>query len=186
MVFDNVEDQNILDGSKPITGDGTILVTCRSEFIAASICGSTLKVPTFTAEEGSNLLFKVIGHASPPSSRERECSLELAERLGGLALALDIMGKQIRTRKKTIEEFLDFYNEHRRLLNKQPKRGIRNQYYWKDLDTVWETSFLSLSQIAANLLCLICFVAPEDIPDTLFTRGQNLPPHYRFLADPEG
>ncbi|KAI1130884.1 hypothetical protein F5Y10DRAFT_234969 [Nemania abortiva] len=185
LIYDNVEDQDILTSSRPVSGDGAILVTCRSEFIAASLCGRTIEISPFTTEEGSDLLLKVIGQPSPPTSRDKECAMQLTQRLGGLALALDLMGKQIRARKKTIEAFLATYDEHRRLLNKQPRRGIRNPYYSKDLDTVWETSFLSLSQNAGNLLSLICFVSPDDIPDFLFTKGKDLPSQYRFLTDTE-
>ncbi|KAI0104343.1 hypothetical protein GGR51DRAFT_522349 [Nemania sp. FL0031] len=185
LIFDNVEDQDILARSRPVAGDGAILVTCRSESTAASTCARTTEISPFTTEEGSELLLKVVGQPCTPTPRDKECAMQLTQRLGGLALALDLTGKQIRARKKTIEAFLATYDEQRRQLNKQPRRGIRSPYYSKDLNTVLETSFLSLSQNAANLLSLICFVSPDDIPDFLFTKGKNLPSQYRFLTDTE-
>jgi len=174
-----------LKDSKPVTGSGSILITCRSEFLAASFCGAPVEVGTFNASEGAEMLLKVLGRVSH-SEKEFEYSLELSKHLGGLALAIDIIGKQIRVRKKTLEQFLPFYYEHRRLLNKIPKRArIKNEYYSKDLDTVWQTSFDRLSPSAARLIRLICFVAPDNIPESLFTEGENLPPDYTFLIDPE-
>jgi hypothetical protein len=183
MVFDNIETINILSEARPLTGPGRILVTCRSEFLSSSFTAKTVEIPTFTTQEGSQLLLKIIGQ-DDPSEDEKKCALELSERLGGLALAIDIIGRQIKVPKKSLAQFLPFYDENRVLLKRQPPRGITNQYYSMDLDTVWKTAFLSLTENAANLLRLICFVAPDDIPDFLFTDGKGLPEHLAFIKDP--
>lgn len=188
MIFDNVEDLTRIEDAMPLTGTGRVLVTCRSEYSADFLASApptlhVLEVPTFTREEGGELLLQIAGQVNP-SAEDRSCALELSERLGGLALALDLIGRQIKIRKKTMTPFLPFYLEHRLLLNKQPSRGIRNKYYSLDLETVWKTSFLNLSDDAASLIRLMCFVAPDDIPDFLFTGGDHFPAKYAFISNP--
>lgn len=157
-------------------------MTCRSEFCADPFVNELIEIPTFTKAEGSAFILKVAGQRATTDG-DVKSAVELSERLGGLALALELIGKQIKARKKTVEQFLPYYNKNRRSLNRQPRIGIKNPYYKKDLETVWEGSFNGLPLVSARLLMLLCFVAPSDIPESIFTNGRNLPEKYAFLAD---
>jgi hypothetical protein len=158
-------------------------VTCRSEIAAQSPAKESVEILTFSNDEGAELILNILGK-SRPSPKEVTLSQELCSRLGGLALALDLMAKQMQVRKKPLELFLPYYEAHRRTLDKRnKKRGIHDPYYDKDLETVWSASFDHLSDEAATLMSLLCFTAPDAIPQSLFTGQHQLPPKYEFLED---
>lgn len=169
IVFDNVEDSDLLQQNWPkaAIGNGSIIVTCRSEIAAASPAADSLEVPTFNVDEGSELFLRFLAKTSP-TENDIAVARELSNRLGGLALGLELMAKQARVRKKPLDQFLNFYDEHRKSLEKTPKRGIHNPYYGKDLETVWKAAFDNLSGPASAMMSLLCFVAPDAIPQTLF------------------
>lgn len=181
-MYDNVEDNNLLQESWPKSGNGSIVVTCRSEIDAQSPASKSLEILTFSKYEGSQMILNILGK-DEPSEKEIGLSQELCSRLGGLALALDLMAKQMQVRKKPLELFLPYYEAHRRTLDKRNKHGIHDPYYDKDLDTVWSASFDHLSDEAAILMSLLCFTAPDAIPQSLFTGQHQLSPKYRFLKD---
>ncbi|KAI9671547.1 MAG: hypothetical protein M1817_003599 [Caeruleum heppii] len=186
LIFDNVEDHTVLRENWPTTGTGTILVTCRSELLAASPATVAIEVPTFTGQESGELMLKILNRTDAGLD-EVLAARELSAKLGGLALAIDIIAKQIKVRKrfKSVREFLPYYDEHRRMLQKRPKRGIFDPYYAKDIDTVWQTAFEHLTPDAAHLMALFCFLAPEAIPQWLMESKGDLPEPWCFLSDPE-
>lgn len=187
LVFDNVEEEETLIQNLPRTGNGAVITTCRSEFLADSqLIDVAIEVPSFTPEEGSELMIQIIGRSSPTDD-EREAAVELSDKLGGLALGVDILAKQIRTSKrfKTIRDFLPYFYSHRRDLLSKPNRKGFNPYYSKDVQTVWNTAFDSLDDIssrtAACLLSLLCFLAPEGIPQWALDSKEQLPQAWQFL-----
>ena len=182
LIFDNVEKSTNLQPIWPITGCGSIIVTCRSEFRVESFIDEVIEVPTFTTKEGGDFILKRLGQRVT-SDADLKYSQMLSDRLGGLALALEITGKQIKHRKTTVEQFIPFYNRNRQLMNKEPMRAPKNPYYDKDLDSVWETAFNSLSPEASRFLMLLCFLAPTDVPEDIFTEGKDISKAYAFLAN---
>jgi hypothetical protein len=180
LIFDNVEKNTNLLPIWPTTGHGDIIVTCRSEFRVNALVDKLVEVPTFTILEGRDFLLKMVAQrATTPA--DLDIAKQLSDRLGGLALALEIIGKQIKARKTTVEYFLPFYNRNRQAMNKEPKRGAKNPYYDKDIETVWETSFTNLGPEASKFLMLLCLLAPTDVPEGIFTQGKDLPEDYLFL-----
>ncbi|KAH8587395.1 P-loop containing nucleoside triphosphate hydrolase protein [Bisporella sp. PMI_857] len=121
----------------PTAGHSNIIVTCRSKFQVGLLVNKLIEVPTFTAQEGGDFILKRLGQRVT-TGEDIKYSQRLSERLGGLALALEIAGKQIKHRKKSVEQFLPFYNRNRQILNKEPTRGSKNPYCDRDLDSVWE------------------------------------------------
>jgi hypothetical protein len=112
---------------------------------------------------------------------------ELSDKLGGLALTIDIIAKQIRTCKsfKSIRDFLPCYDEHRRTLHRRPKRGIIDPYYAKGIDAVWKTAFELLTTEAAHLISLFCFMAPEGILQWILEQKDETLPGWEFLSGSE-
>jgi hypothetical protein len=164
------------------TGVSSSRVAVKS--LAATPAAASIEVPTFTVDESSELMLQILNWQDI-SLDEVEASRDLSEKLGGLALVLDIIAKQVRTRKKSIREFLPYYDEHHRTLHKRPKRGIIDPYYDKDLLTVWRPAFEDLSLDSAKLISLLCFVAPESIPQWLLIQEMTLPEEWMFLSNPE-
>ncbi|UKZ53095.1 hypothetical protein TrVGV298_006883 [Trichoderma virens] len=167
IIFDNVDDNDLLNSNWPVTGNGQILVTCRSELVAASPVASALEIPPFTPEEGGKLLLN-LARKQNPTSEDISLAEELSEMLGGLALAIQITASQIFNKKS---------------LRMPPKYAPRNPYYTDNLETVWKTAFESLDENSSRLLGLICFCAPDDIPRHLINTTHAIPDTWSFLTD---
>lgn len=182
MIFDNVEEDTNLQSIWPTSGHGTIIITCRSALRADALVDEMIEVPTFTTDEGSDFLLKSVGQRATTDA-DVNTAKQFSDRLGGLALALEIIGKQIKIHNTTVENFLPFYNRNRQAMNKEPKTGPKNPFYHKDIETVWETAFSSLSIHASKFLMLLCFLAPTDVPEGIFNQGKELPEDYAFLSD---
>ena len=144
-------------------------------------------MPPFSAKEGSEFLFKMLARGEYSESEKTSAKL-LSENLGGLPLALHLMGIQIDQRGKLIEQFLSLYRRNSRRLHNRPKEGIQNIYYSHSLDTVWQTSFqlLSQEQESKALMGILSFLSPDDIPESLFHVPNPtiaLPPPIEFCLD---
>ena len=146
-----------------------------------------MEVPSFTPDEGSELMMQIIGRSSPTED-ERAAAAELSDTLGGLALGVDIVAKQIRTSKrfKSVRDFLPYFYGNRRDMLQKPKRSGFDIYYSKDLDTVWTTAFVRIGEgfelPEARLLSLLCYLAPEGIPQWVLESKEDLPNTWQFLG----
>lgn len=72
----------------------SILITCRSAIIAASPVAVAIEVPTFTTAESGELIMNIMNRKFSTED-EVWAANELSEKLGGLALAIDIIAEQI-------------------------------------------------------------------------------------------
>ncbi|KAL9009768.1 MAG: hypothetical protein Q9173_005235 [Seirophora scorigena] len=111
LILDNVEDQKVLSEDWPRTGNGSILVTCRSEILAASPAAVAIEIPAFTTNESGELIMNIMSKENA-SKDGHLAAHELSEKLGGLALAIDIVAKQIKIRRRfrTIRDCLPYYD----------------------------------------------------------------------------
>ncbi|EHK49529.1 hypothetical protein TRIATDRAFT_189576 [Trichoderma atroviride IMI 206040] len=158
----------LLEGSLPSCGSGSILITCRSEILASSVADEQIEIPVLTDREGSTLMLKQLGIANP-SAKERELTEEFSSELGGLSLAIDLMSRHMRTRKKGVAQFLPYYREKRALLHRNPQRGITNIYYNGDLESSWTIAFGQLDEQSIKVFRVLCMLAPDRIPLTVLS-----------------
>ncbi|PVH69154.1 hypothetical protein DL98DRAFT_439632 [Cadophora sp. DSE1049] len=171
IVFDNVESNELLNQHWPKSGCGQVLVTCRSSLIAASPAARQLEVQPFGDHEAGELLLRLAGRSTVDAA-ERNSAEQIAGLLGGLPLGIDIIARQILVKKKSMQEFLPHFQNNKPSLRVPPRYAPGNPYYTKNLVTVWQTAFESLSDEANKLLSIITFIAPDGIP--------------RFLLNPSG
>lgn len=182
LVFDNVEDDDMLSQNWPVAGkNGSILVTCRSELKARTLASKFIEIPKFNEEESVRLLLSLTGNSNEQA--EQDAAREFSILLGGLAIALDVLAKQVFVRKRTLSRFLSIYNKQRRLPLKRPERGAKDVYYSLDVTTIWVTAFEGLTPNGAKLLSWLSFVAPEDIPQALFCPDDTLPNVWSIFTD---
>lgn len=188
-MFDNVEDQSTLQANWPASGYGSILVTCRCEKVATSPAERSLEVLVFVPSEGAQLISKILRRNSVDED-EVSASKDLSEELGGLPMAIVVISKKIFVRKKSVREFIPYYEKNRRTLQKRQKSDINDIYYDKDLEGVWKTAFKDVSPLTGSLLLLLCFFAPDAIPNTLVTLSEDdaanlVPENWNFLYESE-
>lgn len=192
VIFDNVEDDEILSASSPKVGQGDILITCRSELLAESLETSmaTIEVLPFSTDETTQLILQILDKTPASVKRdEMQATRTLSEQLGGLALAVDIVARNMKTshRFKSVVDFLSYYEKNRLSMDK--RKVPHGLGYTKDLDTAWEIAFASLDTEvqpeadAAKLLRLLCFMAPEAIPELFQPEELMFPEEWSLLND---
>ncbi|KAG4437654.1 hypothetical protein IFR05_006865 [Cadophora sp. M221] len=184
LIFDNIESKTLLVSSLPSCGTGLILITCRSEIFTASVADTQTETPALTDQEVSTLMLKELGIASP-SSEEIELTKEFSKELGDLPLAIEMMSKYMRTRKKSVARFLPYYRENRR----NPRGGIVNIYYDGDLESLWSIVFGQLDENATKVFRVLCMLPPDRIPSKILTHASVMcdseEPADKPLADDE-
>lgn len=165
VIFDNVEESNVLDDYWPIFSGGSILITSRYENVAFEVNANTLKISPFSTEQGSNLLLKTL-HRNSYSVDEKQGAEALSEVLGGLALGITVAAMQIRLKRMPIQKFVQSYTEKGPSVQSSSK--IKNIFYKHSLETVWKTAFSGLDSNAAFVFGAACYCAPDNLPISLF------------------
>lgn len=119
------------------------------------------------------------------SEKEIASANAFSDAVGGLPLALLLMGTQMRKRGKMIEQFLGQYEKNPARLHQTPKTGVDSLYYDRGLDTVWQETFGSLEPDSLAVFGTISLLAADDIPYTLFVSDHpdSLPFSLRFCDD---
>ncbi|KAK5050886.1 hypothetical protein LTR84_003445 [Exophiala bonariae] len=167
LVFDNVENPDLIRICLPVSPKGPVLITSRADIVAVDPASQGIEIDVFTKDEGAEFLRSIIKRKSY-SETENQPPVQLAERLGGLPLALNLMATQIRTKRAKISVFLHNYEADFERYHKTPEKGVQNTYYRHSLETVYRTSFLSLHGGSIPLLGVFCFVAPDGVPEEIF------------------
>lgn len=174
IIFDNVDNGADLRGCWPVTVRGSILITTRNDSVALETATKSTKIPLFKPSEGSTIILNVVQREAYSQS-ERAAAVTLAEKLDGLALALNLMATQIYLKQMTVADFLNYYEANSERLSKTPRAGTRNRYYSHGLDTAFQTAFDSLDELSVVVFGVACFVAPDAIPDQLFKPDSDTP-----------
>ena len=182
IIFDNVDDNELLLSNWPAAGNGQIVVTCRSELIACSPAASSIEIPPFKKQDGGELLLRLAGKRNADAASIAAAE-ELSEMLGGLALAIDITARTMFVKKKSMQQFLPYFIKNKQSLRTPPRYAARNPYYNETLVTVWQTAFDSLHEESSQLLGLICFFAPDLLPREIIQGGSPKVGSWPFLAD---
>ncbi|KAL7929497.1 P-loop containing nucleoside triphosphate hydrolase protein [Trichoderma chlorosporum] len=135
---------------------------------------SGLEMASWDAKTGSEfLLFLLKDNISRDIQEEGLSAVELAEKLGGHALAISHMAGLIQQGSWPISEFMRIY------LND----SIRT--HASALQAVWEVSFGSLESNSRVLLGVASFLVPDNMAQELFEnkQGHDLPADLEFLLD---
>lgn len=208
LIIDNIEDPELVKPLLPAARQGHVLYTTRLPSLG--MLAQTLEIAPLSHQESLQFLRKrasqvyfdhtqiaVPGEytASGPADLNHEQQLaaidehaasELATLLDGLPLALDQAGAYIEQTKCSLAEFLALFQRYPlRLLGERATSAEHPASVVK----VFVLSFARLQQshtAAAELLIYCCFLAPEEIPETLFTQyGAALSPALQTaLAEP--
>ena len=164
-------------------------------FVAgADTIAEAIEVPAFTVPETTGMIHEILkgstlGNGGLPE-KEEDAINRLSSKLGGLPLAIDIVAKQIklsRRRFKSIAEYLPYFEDNQEAALKRLERGDADPWCLRDLHNLWQPAFDDLNEDAAELMGILCFMGPEQIPRLLF-RGKDwsrLRPRWEFLEDEE-
>lgn len=166
-----------------------MLITTRYRKLASNLLGTAIEVLAFSDTEGSDFLQKVISRGRY-SEDEVASAAALSHELGGLPLALNLMGKQVKARGRNIRQYLENYQKNPRRMKRIPKRDAQDVFYDHTLETAWSNSFEPLREQPDSqvLMGILSCLGPERIPKELFdcVAGEEVswPDDIAFCLDP--
>lgn len=173
IVYDNISSADSLRPFWPASSRGHAIITTRNPSIAFDHASTTVEVPSWDAQTGSEfLLFLLKKEVGADVATEGISALELSKRLSGHALGLAHMAGLISRRSWSIAEFVSVYSKNSR------------RAHDSELQTLWDFSFRSLELEARQLLGVLAFLMPDNIQQSLFElTEEELPGRLKFCSD---
>ena len=175
LVFDNAPKQDSVRPYFP-TGvpRGHVIITSRDPIWVA--VATPLKVGVFERVQSVEFLLKRAGRGDA----ERSAAEALAEELGDLPLALEHAGAYAEQTGCSFEHYLELFRQQPRDMLRGAKAPVD---YHQTVATTWNVSFAAVeeaSPASADLLRLVAFLAPDDIPlDVIAAHAHALPKRLR-------
>jgi DNA-binding XRE family transcriptional regulator len=177
LVFDNVEDISLVKPFWPSARQGAVLITTRLRTVED--LSSTFELPPFPDDEGVEFLLHRAKLVDPTASSDplppelTKPARDLVQELGGLPLAIDQAGAYIERTGCSLRDYLHPFQHHQISLLAERSAMAHHP------TSVVKTFLLSFERIvqaneaAADLLRLCAFLAPDSIPEELFTKGAS-------------
>lgn len=178
LILDNVEDFTLLNKFLPTADSGHILLTTRAQAVDPNF--SLLPIKKMDKAEGTLLLLRrarllasnaLLEEASEQDKAQAE---QIVEAMDGLPLALDQAAAYIEGTKRTLQDYYQLYQQHsKELLERRSSLSVDHP---EPFATTCLLSFEKVkqdNQAAADLLRLVAFLAPDDIPEQLITGGSS-------------
>jgi tetratricopeptide (TPR) repeat protein/DNA-binding XRE family transcriptional regulator len=176
LIFDNVDDLQVVKEFLPERGNGAILITTRLHAVGNHM--RKIELDKLSLEESMQFL---LGRSSAGESQEqptlpeaeRQAAEQLCLLLDGLPLALDQAAAYIEERGCSLAEYVELYQQQRAAFL-QRRNQIDPEDYPDSVATTWLLSFQRIEAqypAAAELLRLCAFLAPDTLPEEMLTAG---------------
>jgi tetratricopeptide (TPR) repeat protein len=172
LIFDGVADLATIESFLPGSDHGHILLTMPA--LGSDELAQCVELEPMEPEVGALFLLRraqLLASTDPldaASATDRLAAVNIAEEMGGLPLALDQAGAYISATSCTLYDYLALYRaRNARLL--QSSSGD----YPASVATTWSLSFekiVATVPLASELLHLLAFLHPDDIPAEIITR----------------
>ncbi len=170
LIFDNADDIPLVREFLPSGGTGQVLLTTRAQ--AMGPVAQRIEIDEMPPAEGARFLLQRAGYKAPTDA-DRQLAEQISITLGGLPLALDQAGAFIEETPSSLAEYLELYKkEGSRLLAERGELAA-------DHTSVTVTFSLAFEKVAerdpaaADLLRLCAFLAPDTIPEEIFTEAAD-------------
>ena len=168
LVLDNVPGPAEVRDYIPRGETGHVLITSRNQ--AWGNVATPLPVEVFERPESVEFLLRRTGETDEKTANA------LAEALGDLPLALEQAAAYVEETGRPLAGYLQMFTQHQSQLLDRHQESME---YPRSVATVFEISCQAVREAspeAADLLGLIAFLAPDDIPRSLLTEGvEHLP-----------
>lgn len=175
LLFDDVRDPELLNTLLPDMGQGSILITTRSQIMGT--LGYQTNLQKMRQDEGMLFLLRRAKLLHPHSSTPKVSALvraqaeTLVDILDGLPLALDQAGAYIEETSCSLSDYLERYATRRQVMLSY--RGAVSSHHPAAVSATLIQAVQQVEQIsplAANLLRLCAFLHHEAIPEELILR----------------
>ena len=170
LIFDNADDIPLVREFLPSGGTGQVLLTTRAQ--AMGPVAQRIEIDEMPPAEGARFLLQRARYKAPTDA-DRRLAEQISITLGGLPLALDQAGAFIEETPSSLAEYLELYKkEGARLLAERGELAA-------DHASVTVTFSLAFEKVAerdpaaADLLRLCAFLAPDTIPEEIFTEAAD-------------
>ncbi len=170
LIFDNVEEIERVKRFVPAARQGSLLFTTRLQ--AFGSLAQSIELEQMPLEEGLSFLLRRARRADGALSEAEEAAARaIAEAMDGLPLALDQAGAFIEETQCSFADFLALFQSHTlQLLHERATHADHPL-------SIVRTLTLSFERVqrhnpgAAELLIACAFLAPDSIPEEIFTEG---------------
>jgi hypothetical protein len=176
LILDNADDLNLVAPFLPQSLRGHILVTTRAR--ALRNVAQPLVLEPLESEDGALCILRRAGgvgwngQLSDASPLSADAAQTLSQLMEGLPLALEQAGAYIEETGSSTSRYLALYQHYRSEIQEYQYGAVPN-YPWS-VASAWKISrgIVQQEQPAAfELLQLCAFLAPEAIPEEIFTIG---------------
>lgn len=181
LIFDNVDDAEILEQIWPASSHASVIITTRSPSVASRRSNKTLRLECFPLESAAEVIYTLSGKR-PSQDDDVAAAVELCGLLGGLPLAMEQVAAFIRDRESLFSEFLLIFKKS---AEKVFARTRALDGYEHTVTTVWNLSLGQLSEEAQILHNVLAFFDPDHISEHLInqTKMRLNDPAWEFLLD---
>ncbi len=184
LIFDNVEDFQLLEDFLPSEIKGHLLLTTLSQNTGTH--AHRIAVEPMDNNSGAELLLRRSKLLARESTLEHMVAADaalarsLSEDMEGLPLALDQTGAYIEETDASLSEFVQLYQQERdSLLNRRGAVASKDGGHPQSVATTFELSFAKAREqypLADDILHFCAFLHPDAIPEELFQHDD----HFRY------
>jgi len=173
LVFDNVDDLEVVRSYWPAQGTGHVLVTSRKPRLDALGVRQPVPLDVMLESEALEFLLERTGREGlEAASAEGRAAAQLVEELGRLPLAIEQAGAYIAVTEASFADYLEAYANAP--IDVLEKARVAATDYPETVATTWAMNVSEVereSPASADALRFSAFLAPEEIPEELLVRG---------------
>lgn len=165
LIIDNVDDDLAADAARALIArlpDGHIVLTGRIDRWPRGV--EALELSVLAPADAASFILDATAQRRPAADDSAQ-ALVIAEKLGGLALALEQAAGYINEQRADFAEYLRDWEQRHDTVLEWFDEAVSG--YPKSVAVTWETSFAKLPPGAARLLELFAWFAPDPIPVAL-------------------
>jgi hypothetical protein len=167
LIFDNVDDLDVLEDFWPTMGSGAVLLTSRDSLAKNRIytANNGIDLKPFPAADAFQFL-KTLSR-SPLKPTQEKYAAEMADRLGGLPLLITQMAGVMDRLRLSYSDFIELYNASgiEQISMTDTNMSTPQQVY----SISYKLGFDGLTPASFGLLSLIAMLDPDQIPESILT-----------------
>ncbi|HEU5229329.1 MAG TPA: FxSxx-COOH system tetratricopeptide repeat protein, partial [Ktedonobacteraceae bacterium] len=178
LIFDNVEDLSLIKPFLPASDQGALLLTTRLQTLGT--LAKAVPLSPMTTQEGLHFLLRRTKRMDRErgliagDEQEKAATQAIIAEMGGLPLALEQVGAYIDATQCRLSDYLQLFRTTQyRLLDKHEDSSDHPLSVSQTFGLAFER-VEQRNPLAAALLKVCAFLAPDAIPETLFLEGASL------------
>jgi nucleoside phosphorylase len=178
LILDNADELRLVEPFLPMAGRGHILLTTRAQAVRS--LAQDVDLELLNPEEGALCILRRSGilpwngRLSDTTETRVGAATRLSQLMGGLPLALEQAGAYIEETGCGVQRYLELYEDQQYRPQIQGMQSGPIPDYPEAVARAWSVSRSAIqysNQAAAEILSLCAFLAPDAIPEEIFTKG---------------